>query len=91
MRRSTLSGRRWLAPLAMTVAIGFAACTTPAGASAPPVASPKPSGMMEASPTPEASGMMEASPSPAGSGMMEASPSPAGSGMMEASPSPSTP
>jgi hypothetical protein len=88
MHHSSLSGRRWLVPLAVTIAIGFAACTTPVGA---PTASPAPSGMMEASPSPAGSGMMEASPSPAGSGMMEASPSPAGSGMMEASPSPSTP
>ena len=79
MRRSSLFGSHWLAPLAVTVALGFAACTTPAGAS------PAPSGMMEHSPAP--SGMMEHSPAP--SGMMEHSPAP--SGMMEHSPSPSAP
>ena len=95
MRRSNLSGRQWLAPLAVSVALGIAACTTPVGASPAPTATPAPSGMMEHSPA--ASGMMEASPaasgmmdhSPAASGMMDHSP--AASGMMEASPSPSTP
>ncbi len=73
MRRSNLPRLRYFAPMAVTLAIGFAACTTPAGATAtPPVASPAASGMMEHSSEP--SGMMEHSPAP--SGMIEHSPSP---------------